>query len=1074
LASVDSALEQLREKIEVYQASGSGLILKAIKSLTVSLVKYTPLQGSSYIELPKYIKDKKACINIKNEDNKCFLWCLLANIYSVDKNAERVSNYKKYEKELDCEGFEFPMKVKDIKKFEKRNDYSINVIGYETIFNPKSKTMEYNFFPIHSSRHQSQSGKQADLLYIDDKEGNSHYVLIKNLSRLLSREISNHKAAGHFCRFCLHKFTTEELLEKHKENGCILLNECKPIMPKQGDVVKFTNINKMIKNPFVIYADFECLTKPIEKDKEATKSTFKYQEHEPCGVAFKVVSEYPELYNKPLELYRGEKPAEWLLKTLIKVQEEIIEIIDNQPFGDVEDMKITTEQEHSHHKATHCYICEKEFEKENNDKVRDHDHFNGKYRGPAHSNCNLRYRINPRDFKIPVIFHNLKNYDGHILIKALSSLGDEYLDAIKCISCNFEKYITFSVKKLSFIDSFAFLSTSLEKQVEFLAVEGLHKFTYLKENFSEDNINILTKKGVYPYDYMSNWERFNETALPPQSSFYSQLSKNDISVEDYERAVEVFKTFKCNNLGDYHDLYLKTDVLLLADVFENFRNVSMKSYKLDPVHYLTVPGLAWDAMLLKTKVELSLIDDLEKHMFIERGMRGGISLICNRYAKANNPYMGEKYDKKVDNSYISYLDANNLYGWAMSQKLPLNVENWLDTDSFDPMTFNADGEKGCIVEVDLEYPQELHDSHKDYPLAPEKLTVTEEMLSSVQKQWLEKLGLKHTKTEKLVPNLMDKKNYVCHIKNLQLYISLGLKVKKVHRVLSFTQNNWLKEYIDFNTEMRKKAKNEFEKDFYKLMNNSVFGKTMENVRKRVNINLRNENQLVKDAKKPHFKSYRIYDENLIAVEMGKTNVNLNKPMFVGFSILELSKTLMYDFHYNTMKAKYGEKATLLFTDTDSLCYHIKTDDLYEDMLTMKDQFDFSEYPKEHLCYDETNKKVIGKFKDETNAKPIEEFCGLRSKLYSVKTYDDKEKKVAKGVQKRVIKEELTHQNYYLCLHSDKLTDMKQSCSFNLIRSFDHNINSLSVSKTSLCLFDDKKFYLGNTESLPYGHYSIKN
>ncbi|KAK3733350.1 hypothetical protein QZH41_003614 [Actinostola sp. cb2023] len=318
----------------------------------------------------------------------------------------------------------------------------------------------------------------------------------------------------------------------------------------------------------------------------------------------------------------------------------------------------------------------------------------------------------------------------------------------------------------------------------------------------------------------------------------------------------------------------------------------------------------------------------------------------------------------------------------------------------DLMTLPDDGTEGYILEVDLSYPEELHDLHNDYPLAPERQKVTQDMLSPYCQQLNEELNLGGAPVAKLVPNLNDKQHYILHYRNLKQYLSLGMKLTKVHRVLGFDQSPWLKSYIDFNTEKRKHATNDFEKDFFKLMNNSVFGKTMENLRKRVSVKLINTpKQLKKLTANPLFDYFRIFDENLVGVDMKKPSLYLNRPIYVGFCILDISKILMYDFHYNVIKQKYGNNATLLFTDTDSLCYNIKTEDIYEDMYEDLDLYDTSEYPRDHVLHSTVNKKVLGKMKDETHGLPIEEFVGLRPKMYSLLYHEEGrevEKKTAKG------------------------------------------------------------------------------
>ena len=303
------------------------------------------------------------------------------------------------------------------------------------------------------------------------------------------------------------------------------------------------------------------------------------------------------------------------------------------------------------------------------DSVRDHDHMAGKYRGAAHNECNFKLKLNPK-MAIPVIFHNLKGYDGHLLMQAMARV----LGEIKCIPTNTEKYISFSLGNLRFIDSVNFLLSGLDK-----LVKGIEEFPIMQRRFPEENgQRLLQKKGIYPYEYMDSFERFHETQLPGREKFYSSLSGQGITEEEYAHAKQVWEALGCRNLGDYHNLYVETDTLLLADVFENFRKVCQEKYGLDPAHYHSAPGLSWDALLKKTGVELELLTDLDMHLMIERGMRGGISMVSKRYAKANNP-RAEGYDPAQPTNYIKYLDANNLYGWAepasAEEKLPLETSD---------------------------------------------------------------------------------------------------------------------------------------------------------------------------------------------------------------------------------------------------------------------------------------------------------------------------------------------------------------------------------------------------------------
>ena len=642
---------------------------------------------------------------------------------------------------------------------------------------------------------------------------------------------------------------------------------------------------------------------------------------------------------------------------------------------------------------------------------------------------------------------------------------------INAIPKNMEKYMAFMLgNHLTFIDSFQFMSSSLDKLVSNLPKDDL---IYTSKVFKGKRLDLMSRKGVYPYDFMDSYEKFNQRELPNKDQFYSILSDQHITDDEYDHANKVWNTFMIKAMGEYHDLYLVSDVLLLTDVFENFRKTCMQYYKLDPCHYFTSPGLSWDAMLKMTNIKLELMTDIDMFQFIEKGMRGGVSYIENRYGNVNNKYMKE-YDEKAPSKYIMYLDANNFYGWAMSQYLPTGNFKWMtdkEINKIDLGKYKANGKKGLILEVDLEYPQDLHDTHNDYPVAPGKVKVSNNMLSAYCKKIAEKYNISIGLVSKLIPALRDKKEYVLHYRNLQLYLDLSLKIKKVHRVPKFDQFPWLKQYIDFNTEKRKHAKNSFEKDFFKLMNNSVFGKTMENLLKRVDVRLvTNEKKLDKLISKPTFVSSKIFNENLMAVHKVKETLTINRPAYVGMCILDLSKMLMYDFHYNYIKKKYNDRARLLFTDTDSLTHEIEAEDVYKDFWNDKDMFDNSDYPESSQYYCNVNKKIIGKFKDEACGIPITEFIGLKSKMYSYVKDNEKGEKTAKGIKKNVIKNNIKHEDYKNTLINNEQMHHK----IKTIRSQRHQLGSYEINKVSLSCFDDKHYIRDNgTSTNAYGHHKIK-
>ena len=1055
-------MDEIEEEVQkVEHAEGSGWVFVEVENLTLCTDIWDPIKGSSYIDLPKELKNKNAIINMKNEDNnKCFLWCVLRALNPKDKNAERIDkDLKSKENTLNMEGIAYPVDLKDIKRFEKQNpDISISVLGY---------SKDERIYPLRISKFtkmKKEDERKHNIVLLLIKNGdNSHYCLIKNLSALLTSQVNKHSHKLYYCLNCLNGYDNPEKLEHHKEY-CSEEESIKINMPSPDTYIKFKNFLYSERAPFAIYADFESIVKPLDTcEPDPNKSyTLKYQKHEPVSFVYYIKSFNKNVYKSKLRSYVKENEEDPdVIDVFINWLEEDVKIISE--LGN-EKMIITPEEQEQFNQASNCWICGKLLNID--DRVRDHCHYTGRYRGAAHNICNLKYS---KPNNISVFFHNLTGYDSHLFIKKLGVTSG----AIDCIPNNEENYISFSktIKtgeytnkkgetkdkyfKIVFKDSLKFMASSLEALVNNLPDGALNN---LEKYFTTVQVKLLKQKGFFPYDYMDNIEKLKDTKPPPQQAFYSKLTGKGINNYNYNHVLNVWKTFKMKTFKEYLELYNITDVLLLADVFENFRNICLKNYGLDPVYYYTAPGLAWDAMLKMTKINLELLSDVDKLLMIEKGIRGGISIISNRYGKANNKYMKD-YNKKEASKYLMYVDANNLYGFAMSQKLPVHSFKWMTNKEIENIFNNQIVQvwerTPCILEVDLTYPEELHDLHNDYPLCPERVECDK--------------GVK-----KLIPNLRHKNNYVVHYKTLMQYLNLGMELKKIHRGIKFIECDFLKPYIDKNTNLRTKAKNNFEKDFFKLMNNSVFGKTMENIRNRVNVKLVNTGeQFKKLTSKPNYESRKIFNENLVSVHMKKTSLTMNKPVYLGMSILDLSKTVMFDFHYKYIKPKYGKQAKLLFTDTDSFLYEIQTEDFYKDISgDVKNRFDTSDYPEGHPSGIPTgiNKKVLGMFKDGTAGKIIKEFVGLRAKLYSYKMDEGKENKRCKGIKKAVVEKSITHGDYKTCLETGKEQLRKQ----NIIRSYEHEIYTEEINKVALSAADDKRYLLKDSyDTLAWGHHKIK-
>lgn len=782
--------------------------------------RYQQFRGSNYLELPKWVALKKAIINVKNNDEKCFMWALLSALHPVNKDPQRVLKYKQFENELKFDGIQFPVEIKDIPKIEKMNNLVIN------IFSNEGKEI----IPIYISNKMEEvsDNKIIDLFLIKDGD-KFHYCWIKNINRFLNREINSAYDNKFICRRCFVHFNVRQKYEQHlkecSKNKAVVFKE------PEKDYVQFENIQRSQKIPYVVYADFESIIQNYDTTSQNSNRSWTEKKGKHIASAFCAIIVDFERKIIDKKVYRGEDAGEQFNHYIIDKSDKLMTRAD-------EKMKVLTQKQwKSFNESKDCPECKQNYLIKNQ-KVRDHCHWTGEFRRPLCNSCNLKSKKNRF---IPVFFHNLKGYDSHLI---LGSIKDEHQfddknRTIQIIPNNSEKYISFSYKEykekdykdeddqikkykyfsheIRFLDSFSFMASSLDSLSKNLTDE---KFKITKEFYqNEEKFNLMKRKGIYPYEYMNSFEKYNEIKLPSKEMFYDELNDKNVLNEDYEYAQEVWSKMRCRNLGDYTDIYMINDVLMLADVFETFRETCLKYYKLDPCWYYTAPGLAWDAMLKITEIKLQTIKYYDMYLFVEKGIRGGIVNAVKRYSKVNNKYL-KNYDSKKESNYLMYLDANNLYGWAMIQNLPYDELEF--EDNFDQnmnieqlksyiKELNNIG-KGCILEVDLEYPKELHDLHNDFPFCPQNNKVNNQKMS------------------KLMNMLYDKEKYVIHYKNLIQTLDYNLKLKKIHRVLTFKESSWMEKYIMLNTNLRKQAKNDFEKDFFKLMNNSVFGKTMENIR----------------------------------------------------------------------------------------------------------------------------------------------------------------------------------------------------------------------------------------------------
>ena len=1007
----------LVDQIEERYFEGSGLSLDRILHMDLHIYMTKVKKGACHKALPF---KTKAVINVKNNDEKCFLWSLLAALHPpVNDSVSRVTSYKKYESEIKIE--KYPVHITDIPKIEMDNNLRINV--FEVSGNG-DKISDYTFDPLYIS--DKVGNKEIDILYYQN-----HYMYLKRIELFFRSDKTQH---GNFlCRRCMNGFKREKTLVRHQLK-CEEHDYCKITFP-ENNILTYTKHNFRNFIPFVIYADFESIT---------CYSTEKGKPQKAAAVGAYLCSRLPELVPSQYFHNRSENVIAVFCDWLVALEKSFRLLLErNIP------LLMSPEDTYHFNMAQFCYYCNGYL---GNDRVRDHDHLTGRYRGAAHNQCNLLAR---KDSFIPIFFHNLTHYDAHLFIKELATKPKK----IKLLAKNKEVYISFSYGCLRFLDSYRFLNGSLDNITESMNDDDFKIIRSMYPNY--EDFKLLRRKGSVPYSFYMSHDSFKETDLKPEM-FYNELKGEMEPLSTYEKAKEVWDHFKCNNHGEFIDLYLQSDVLLLADCFERFRSVNMNNFLIDPCYCYSASGLTWEAGLKYTNIKLELLTDIDILLFFETSIRGGISGV-----------MGSRYVKSDSENKLLYIDANNLYGWAMMQHLPHSEFRMYElpypVEKEDILRLPDEGEIGYFFEVDLDYPNSIKEHTKHFPFCPEMMFIEDDELSEYQKSLLSD---KRTKSKKLMLTEKNKRNYIVHYRLLKCYLNHGMILRKVHKVVSFKQSKWLKPYIELNTINRMNSTTNFERDYFKLLNNSFFGKTCENIRNRKDVHLvSDECVAAKLHNKPNFESENILDKNLTEISMRRCTMKFNKPVYLGATILELSKLLMYYFYYDVLIPHFGGigNIELLYMDTDAFVLKLRTNDLTSDLLKLKDHFDFSNYPKDHILYDTTKSKIPGYFKDELCGKEMTEFIALKSKMYAYKTEQDDEIKKLKGINRTAVERDVKFSDYYDSLISKKSYHHTVR---NLI-SDKHDIYLKEEDKLGLDPFDDKRYILDDgISTLPFGLIGI--
>ena len=578
--------QKLRDKISEFQEGESNLTLKEIVSLKFFLLQYAIVKGGTYVSTAKCLLGKKAILNIKNSDDYCFLHCINAQY-------NRVSRYLIYYPPIDnlnmnIRNLKFPLKLCDVSKFEAQNPFSINVFEID-------ENNEIIF--CHKTKNYKGKDKHVNLFLLENK----HFALITNLSGLCRQQLSYKRKAKFFCDQCISFFLSQEILDKHLKN-CLKFNNVKYEFPAD-DFIKFNNIANQFRLPFIIYADSECILKNV------TDINLKgaHTEHEAHSIGFYFLSDFEQVPSA-YECKREKNVSEWFAKQLKMIAYEIQDFLQYS----FEPIRMSDEEEEAFENAEKCYVCDKPFSIDDW-KVKDHSHISGSYRGAAHNTCNLKGRKN---YTIPIVMHNSANYDMHLVIRNVIKHIPGRVDVI---AKNTETYIGVTVRvadtwvRLKFIDSYKFLPCKLEKLADFLPNENKQLIRNFCDN--DEEFDLLNRKGFFPYEYLTSFEKL-EDDLPPIEDFDSSLRGKTTSQEDYQHVQNMWNTFK-KKFDRSVGKYLMVDGLLLCCIFKGCRKTSLQTFSLDPAHYYESPGLAWDAFLKQSDIELEIIKDIDIYNFFE-------------------------------------------------------------------------------------------------------------------------------------------------------------------------------------------------------------------------------------------------------------------------------------------------------------------------------------------------------------------------------------------------------------------------------------------------------------------------
>lgn len=1116
-----------------------------------------------------YLKDKmRAIINVQqNTDDSrcnCLLQCILAKKCSPQVaatavhaiNPDLASSYHNLYQHLNVEGItNFPIGLSDFHILENNNDISINVYTYEeclydidyedqiiTDYSSSSSSCNQKtrkLLPLRVSERKpcmecngddERCVHTIDLLLLHNfyvekpccsepmcvftgdhckTKRINHYVLIKSLKRFL---FSKNKSKNFICRRCFSGFTLFSQLKWHYDLCYSSEHTAQAIdMPSDADrFMRFTQQRYEIALPFVCYLDFEAFlqnvdTPQLNANGKTALNTRRIQKHVPCMYSFCIVSDKHEMVVSPYTFYSSDPKflIEDLIDTLLRFFRQL-----KQAYKKSESpLLVTAAMEELRDAATHCGTCNREFgpnaKKIFNHRHRIYDVSDPDYlKGITCVSCNLEYKTT---YKMPVICHNFSGYDGKFIIQYLKKFQKAGMQ-VNVLAKSTEKFLSIRVGPLDFKDSMSFISGSLDAASTILK-EDQYKFT--RQLFpNPEHFALMKHKIPFPYNSFKNNESATRLpALLPKNAFYNNIKKTHISDDQYSKLGDIVRTFNLNSLLDLAKHYVKSDVILLADIMTQLRIICFNLFRLDMLHYLSLGSLSWSYMLKNTKASIELTQDVNVYLFVERAIYGGLSFVNNgRYFESNNKDVGNLPVDATRASALFLTDVNSLYGNTQYRnKLYIGGAHFLSEDEvkfFDlcrDVQYNS--ETGYLVECTVEINERLHPILRHFPILPRKRTIKLNDLSPHTRLKLSELGitLPAAGVTRLIADLNDKEKYIAQGVLLKWCVEkLGVTVRDVTRVLKFKQTNWLNAHVEQLLLNRIKHKdNPLLNKLCKLCANALFGKSCEDCRKYRHVKIVNsQKSFLKLAAQTYFKNYKKLNDDTYLVELKPARVRLCRPNLIGQQILDLSRLRMYELAFDHILPHYlgNDKSMwgiprsiennprtydvqIVYSDTDSLLLHVQFPvhfGHYDCLQGLGDILDTSDFAKDHPLYRARSPlEKMGLLKIEGYPQRLLKAVLIKSKLYTLlyegENGTTKQETKCKGATYNSAKD-ITFQNFVDCIDHNIVIRADQTS----IRSYNSQLYTVITSKQILQSIDYKNYYFNDRECCPWGDKQIRD